>query len=397
MYKPELLAPAGDLLRLKIAILYGADAVFVGGKIFSLRAKANNFTIKDIQEGVEFAHLHHAKVYVTVNIVPTQQDFKELKQYLMDLDAIHVDAIIISSIRVLLLAKELKCQFEVHMSTQLSITNTQSVEFFKQLGAKRVVLARELSAQQIGIIKKQTNFPLEVFIHGGMCSSFSGRCTLSNVMVNRDANKGGCAHSCRWIYELYQNNQLVDNFDFTLASSDLMAIDYIPKLIDMKIDSFKIEGRMKSAYYIANVVKIYRQLIDEYLDKKEIKKINLKHYKEEIKKIESRNLTSVFLNKNYKNEGLLLDNGNDNPSQSFLAYVLTDSDEKNICVIEQRNYFTIDTVLEMISPKEKNKTIKILNMMDLDGNKVEIANHAKQILKVQFSKPVKKDSFIRRK
>ena len=315
----------------------------------------------------------------------------------MDLDAIHVDAIIISSIRVLLLAKELKCQFEVHMSTQLSITNTQSVEFFKQLGAKRVVLARELSAQQIGIIKKQTNFPLEVFIHGGMCSSFSGRCTLSNVMVNRDANKGGCAHSCRWIYELYQNNQLVDNFDFTLASSDLMAIDYIPKLIDMKIDSFKIEGRMKSAYYIANVVKIYRQLIDEYIDKKEIKKINLKHYKEEIKKIESRNLTSVFLNKNYKNEGLLLDNGNDNPSQSFLAYVLTDSDEKNICVIEQRNYFTIDTILEMISPKEKNKTIKILNMMDLDGNKVDIANHAKQILKVQFSKPVKKDSFIRRK
>ena len=397
MYKPELLAPAGDLQRLKIAVLYGADAVFIGGKYFSLRAKANNFSMEDIKEGVSFAHQHHAKVYVTVNIVPDEGDFNHLEQYLIELDQIGVDAIILSSISVFLKAKSLNCKFELHISTQHSILNSKAVEFFKDLKAHRVVLAREATIENIQHIKNKTAFPLEVFIHGGMCSSFSGRCGLSNVMVKRDANKGGCAHSCRWDYELFQNQEKISEFPFALASTDLMGIDYIPQLIDAKIDSFKIEGRMKSAYYIANVVRIYRQFIDEYLEKKNISKKRINEYKTELLKLESRSLSCGFFNPILKNEGLLTNNNSEQPSQSFIAYVLENSDENCNVLIEQRNYFSTDNIIEIIQPNQPIKETKILEMRDENNQLITIARHPQQILKIKLPFSIQKDSFIRRK
>lgn len=397
MGKFELLAPAGDLNRLKIAILYGADAVFIGGKIFSLRAKASNFTIEDIKEGVIFAKKHNAKVYITVNIVPQETDFNELDDYLLDLDKANIDAIIVSSITVLKRAKELGCKYEVHISTQHSIANSLSVDFFKSLGADRVVLARETSIEDITTIKQKTNFPLEVFIHGGVCSSFSGRCTLSNFMVNRDANKGGCAHSCRWFYSLYKENSLLSDDPFTLASYDLMAIDYIPKLIDANIDSFKIEGRMKSSYYIANIVRIYRNLIDTYVKNKSISKKELNNYKKEILNFENRALSPVFLNKNLKNQGLLLDNGNSNPSQSFIGFVLSESNKENFVLIEQRNHFKLNEKVEIIGPNNFKKTFTIKEMYDIDGNSLDVAKHAQQLIKIKVPCYIPKDSFIRKK
>ncbi len=397
MYRPELLAPAGDLQRLKIAILYGADAVFIGGKLFSLRAKANNFTLKDIEEGVQFAHQHHAKVYVTVNIVPNEADFEGLSKYLLELDRLQVDAIIVSSITVLMQAKALRCHFEIHISTQHSILNSKAVQFFKQLGADRVVLARELNINQIRDIKEKTSFPLEVFIHGGMCSSFSGRCTLSNAMVQRDANKGGCAHSCRWLYQLYCQDKLIHPDYISLASFDLMALNYLPSLIDAKIDSFKIEGRMKSMYYIANVVKIYREFIDLYCSSQQISKKQMQYFKNELQKIESRSLSEVFFNPHFKNEGLLSHVKSKNANQSFVGIVLKDSDQLNCTFVEQRNHFTIDSLLEAIRPKAPNQPLRILKMWDLDDNEITIANHPQQILKIQFSEALKKDTFLRRK
>ena len=397
MGKFELLAPAGDLNRLKIAILYGADAVFIGGKIFSLRAKASNFTIEDIKEGVVFAKKHNAKVYITVNIVPQETDFNELDAYLLDLDKANIDAIIVSSITVLKRAKELGCKYEVHISTQHSIANSLSVDFFKSLGADRVVLARETSIEDITTIKQKTNFPLEVFIHGGVCSSFSGRCTLSNFMVNRDANKGGCAHSCRWFYSLYKENSLLSDDPFTIASYDLMAIDYIPKLIDANIDSFKIEGRMKSSYYIANIVRIYRNLIDTYVKNKSISKKELNNYKKEILNFENRALSPVFLNKNLKNQGILLDNGNSNPSQSFIGFVLSESNKENFVLIEQRNHFKLNEKVEIIGPNNFKKTFTIKEMYDIDGNSLDVAKHAQQLIKIKVPFYIPKDSFIRKK
>ena len=397
MKKPKLLAPAGDLYRLKVAILYGADAVFIGGKFFSLRAKANNFSLKDIEEGVLFAHQHHAKVYVTVNIVPNEDDFKNLSSYLLALDRVNVDAIIVSSISVLLQAKKLHCRFEVHISTQHSILNSYAIQFFKNLGADRVVLARELNILEIQQIKKNTTLPLEVFIHGGMCSSFSGRCTLSNAMANRDANKGGCAHSCRWSYFLYHEETPISDKEISFASTDLMGINYLPQLIDAQIDSFKIEGRMKSIYYIANVVKIYRQFIDFYCQFKKIDKKQMNYYKKELLKIESRSLSPVFLNPHLKNEGILIHQNTNNANQSFIGMILEDSDSYHCAFVEQRNHFTLDTKVEIIQPNQPNQSVKMLQMWDLNDNPLTIARHPQQIIKIQFSKPVKKDAIMRRK
>jgi putative protease len=273
MKKVELLAPAGDLERLKIAILYGANAVFCGGKQFSLRAKANNFSIDDLKEAVKFANKHKAKVHVTVNIVPEDFDMKTLDEYLLSLSDAGVHAIIVSSIYIMKRAKELNCKFEVHVSTQQSIANHKAAEFFKQtVNVNRVVLARELNIDEIKEVKEKAKMPIEAFIHGGMCSSYSGRCTLSNSMANRDANKGGCAHSCRWTYKLMKDNKVIGDTNFIIASCDLMSIEYIPSLLKANVDSFKIEGRMKSVHYIATVVNAYRRIIDEYYKTGELTK-----------------------------------------------------------------------------------------------------------------------------
>lgn len=397
MNKVELLAPAGDLEKLKIAIEYGADAVFCGGKQFSLRAKANNFTIEDLKEAVKFANAHNAKVHVTVNIVPEDNDLKTLDAYLLSLNDAGVHAIIVSSIYIMKRAKELNCNFEVHVSTQQSIANHLAAKFFKEnVNVDRVVLARELNIDEIKEIKEKANMPIEGFIHGGMCSSYSGRCTLSNVMASRDANKGGCAHSCRWTYHLYDDNKPIGEANFIIASCDLMSIEYIPMMLDANIDSFKIEGRMKSVHYIATVVSAYRRLIDEYYEKKSLSKARINYYTNEIKKAENRITYTGFLNKEMKHQALLLNTGVENPTQAFIAFV-KGKDEDNNTIIEVRNYFEKGDKAECFTPDGKTINLTIPKMYTLDNEEVLIARHPKQILKFKTKLDLPVNTFIRKK
>ncbi|MGL4383357.1 MAG: peptidase U32 family protein, partial [Bacilli bacterium] len=269
MYKPELLAPAGNLEKLKIAIRYGADAVFVGGKKFSLRASAANFDINDIEEGVKFAQSYNAKVYVVVNIIFHNKDLDGLKEYLIDLERIGVVGIICADLIVIDYLKKYAPRLEIHISTQQSITNEAAVAFYENLQVDRVVLGREVSYEELKLIKANTKIELEYFVHGAMCVAYSGRCMMSNYYSNRDSNRGGCSQSCRWNYQLLQEqedsviNLTNPNTPFTMSSKDLALIEDIPKLIDLEIASFKIEGRMKSIYYLATIVSTYRKLIDD--------------------------------------------------------------------------------------------------------------------------------------
>ncbi|MDD4584959.1 MAG: U32 family peptidase [Bacilli bacterium] len=337
VYRPELLAPAGDLEKLKIAIIYGADAVFIGGKKFSLRAKASNFELKDIEEGVIFAHENNSRVHVTVNVYPHSEDLEGLDEYLLELDKINVDAIIVSSPYIVKRARELGCKFEIHISTQQSTANYEAMIFWQNLGANRIVLARELNLKDIEKLKGETNLPLEVFIHGGLCSSFSGRCTLSNNMTLRDANRGGCAHSCRWFYDIYEDNKKIneDTENFRLGSKDLCAAPMINQLIDLKVDSFKIEGRMKSLHYIACVVQAYRQLIDDYL---EGNSKDLSYYLSMLSRAENRATTRGFLKGDITYEDGLFEVESEQPSQDFLGIVIDYDKQKKLAKIQQRNH-----------------------------------------------------------
>ncbi|MDD4212742.1 MAG: U32 family peptidase, partial [Bacilli bacterium] len=316
MKKIELLAPAGNLSKLKTAIHYGADAVYIGGKSFSLRARANNFSMMDIKEACRFTHERGKKVYVTMNIVPHNEDFEGLESYLDDLATMGVDAIITSSVHIMQTALVRIPSVEVHLSTQLSIANHQTCEYYRQLGIKRVVLARELDLKQIRAIRNHTSIGLEVFIHGGMCSSYSGRCMLSNHMVNRDANRGGCAHSCRWNYDFVSPTG--ENFPpFKIASKDLCAIAAIPEMIEMGLDSLKIEGRMKSDYYIATVVRAYRMMIDDYYQGT---LSSFEAYYQEIAKAENRPFSTGFLFGNPSSEGHLYEESS-TPTKEFVGVV----------------------------------------------------------------------------
>ncbi len=378
MRKIELLAPAGDLEKLKIAILYGADAVFIGGEEFSLRSRASNFTLADIKEATDFAHKHNAKVHVTCNIVMHNIDLDGLLAYLKALEAANVDAIITSSLYMLKLAKE-NTNLEVHMSTQLSTLNTEGVKLFEKLKATRVVLGRELNLSEIIAIKKNSNLEIEAFIHGGMCSSLSGRCMLSNNMTNRDANRGGCAHSCRWNYNLYANGQKVNQAGdyFSFSAKDLEALKFIPSLIDNKIDSLKIEGRMKSIHYVATVTNTYRQLIDEYYKNGYIADYN--KYYDMLKKAENRLLGTGFYEHNVTINEQLYDLNLSVPTKNFIGIVLEYDRENKRCHIEQRNYFKVGDLVEVFTPT-KSFTLRILDLYTEDGEAIEVARHPKQKL-----------------
>src|SRR5574344_399566 len=267
MKKPELLAPAGDLERLKMAIRYGADAVYIGGMLFGLRANAINFTLEDIREAVFFAHSYKKKIYVTVNIVLHDKEVIKLVEYLKELDSVGVDAIIVSDPTVIELANK-NTNLEIHLSTQQSTLNYEAIKFYKKLGVTRIVLARETSKEEIMDIKKNVDIEIETFIHGAMCAGYSGRCVLSNYLTDRDANRGGCSQICRWNFDLYDDdkNLLEAEKPFTFCAKDLSMLKYIPEMIDLGITSFKIEGRMRSIYYIATIVDTYRRVIDECLN-----------------------------------------------------------------------------------------------------------------------------------
>ena len=393
----ELLAPAGYLEKAKIALLYGADAVYVGGKSFSLRARASNFSIEDLEELANFAHGLNKKVYVTMNIVPHDEDLNGLKEYLEDMNRIGIDAIITTSRFIMKEAKKHAPNVEVHISTQNSITNLKQIEYYKKLGATRTVLAREVNLDELRYLAKNSPLELEVFIHGGMCASYSGRCVLSNYMTNRDANRGGCAHSCRWNYALKKNNELTscEGF-FSMGSKDLQALRFIPELIDLNVASFKIEGRMKSTYYLATVVKCYREIIDLYQKKKHLTEEDYKYFEKEIRKAENR-LTSVGFYKGLPTiEEQLYDNRSEHPTKEYVGVVLEYDEETKTALIEQRNYFETKDTLEFFGPT-LNNTLMICPVFYDYNSKEEltVARHPLQklIMKVDF--PVKKDDMIR--
>lgn len=388
----ELLAPAGDLEKLKIAILYGANAVFIGGLKFSLRSRASNFTLEDIKEGCRFAHEHHAKVHVTCNIVMHELDTEGIVAYLKALEEAGVDAVIASSLSILKLVLQ-HTKMEAHVSTQTSVTNPEAIAFYKEFGVHRVVLGRELTLKELELLSKDKPLALEVFIHGGMCTSYSGRCMLSNVMTNRDANRGGCAHSCRWNYDLYyKENKLNPDGDyFAMSSKDLCAIRLIPQLVDLKIDSFKIEGRMKSLHYIATIVKTYRMLLDD-LEAGTLKDFSF--YEERLSKAENRPTSTGFLLGLPTIEEQLYDLDQSIPSKDFVGIVLAYDPKTKKATIEQRNHFVPHSSLEVFGPNH-NEIIHIDEIYNEKNESLDAARHARQTVIFYTDFPLEKNDLLR--
>lgn len=395
MYKPELLAPAGDLERLKWAIIYGADAVYIGGPAFGLRANAQNFTIEDIKEGVEFAHERDKKVYVTVNIVLHNEEGEKLLDYLKELEKTEIDAIIVSDLAIMDIALK-NTNLEVHISTQQSTINKDAVKYLKEKGASRVVLAREASKEDIKEIIDNVDIEIETFIHGAMCASYSGRCVLSNYFTNRDANRGGCSQICRWDFNLEDenNNKLEGEKPFTFCTKDLSLLKYIPDMIDMKITSFKIEGRMRSIYYIATIVGIYRKAIDEYMNNKESYKYN-KEYEAILNRCANRESTAQFFNGIYDETCQYYNGRIELSNQDFLGVVLDYDEKTNLALIEQRNYFKKGDLVEIFSPNGNIITYEINDIYDEEDNLIDIVRHPKQIVKIKIDQTLHKYDLIR--
>ena len=393
MKKPELLIPAGNLEALRTAILYGADAVFIGGQSFSLRARASNFSLDDMKEATAFAHKLGKKVYVTTNIIPHHEDFDGLLEYLKGLESAHIDAIITASPYIVDTALK-QTSLEVHLSTQQSAINARTVNFWYKKGVKRIVLGRELDKHQIKELKEQTEADIEVFIHGGMCMSYSGRCSLSDNMTGRDANRGGCAHSCRWQYEILDGKEKINDTYFSMSSKDLEAIEQIPFLIDANIASLKIEGRMKSLHYIATVVSTYRKLIDEYLATNQIK--DYEPYIKAMEKTENRLASHGYLEGMPGVEQQLYNMRSETPNQLFIGLVKSYDKESGYAMIEQRNYFENGENVEVLMPSGKEIQFKIEEIYDVDGKKIDICRHPKQLIKVKVPEAIEEHAMLRR-
>ena len=393
--KPELLAPAGDLERLKIALKYGADAVYIGGPLLNLRANAINFTFDEIKEGVKFAHSLNKKVYVTVNIVLHNEELEELEEYLKNLEECKVDAIIVSDPIVIKEALE-KTNLEVHLSTQASTINKEACEFWKNQGVSRIVLGRECTKEEIIEIIDNVDIEIETFIHGAMCAGYSGRCVMSNFLTNRDANRGGCSQICRWDFDLLNEDkqQIKGAMPFTFCSKDLSMLKYIPDMIDMGITSFKIEGRMRSIYYIATVISIYRKVIDEYCDKnREYTYNNLNELI--LRRCANRDSVPQFFNGVYDSSCSYYNGRVEISNQDFLGIVLDYDKKSKIATIEQRNYFKSGDIVEIFGPEHNIITYKLDKIFDEDGNEIDIVRHPKQIVKIKIEDTLNIDDMIR--
>ena len=394
MKRIELLAPAGDLERLKIAIIYGADAVYIGGKQLSLRSAASNFTLEDIKEGCDFAHEHNAKIYVTCNIVMHNSETNDLIEYLKGLESCGVDGVIASSLVILKMIKQYT-KMEAHVSTQQSISNSKGIKFLESLNIDRVVLARECSLNNIKTICENTNKEIEVFIEGAMCSSFSGRCMLSNVMTGRDANRGGCAQPCRWNYNLYKGNQKVSlgEYDFSMASADLSAVQYVPALIEAGVASLKIEGRMKSVHYIATVVNAYRRVIDDYYNYKYF--ADYKEYQANLKRGQNRPVSIGFFNGDITPNEVIYNQKNVTASHDFVGIILDYNEETQMATMEVRNTFVGNRELEIMSPHKEPFKITITDIYDAEGNVLESENHPKSKAYFKSETKLKPFDFVR--
>lgn len=396
MIKPELLAPAGDLEKLKWAIDYGADAVYFGGPMFGLRANATNFTMEDIKEATKYAHERKKKVYITVNIVLHEKEIEYLVTYLKELDKMNVDAIIVSDPAIIDLAKN-NTNLEIHLSTQQSTLNYEAINFFKKKGVTRIVLAREASKEDIKEIKANTNTQIECFIHGAMCAGYSGRCVLSNYLTMRDANRGGCAQICRWNFNLLDENknEVKGEKEFTFCTKDLSMLKHIPEMIDLGIDSFKIEGRMRSIYYIATVVNVYRKIIDEFCNDSLNYTYN-KTYEKILDNCANRESITQFFDNNYGSNCQYY-NTEEVTNKDFLGVILDYDVKTKYATIEQRNYFKKGDIVEIFGPEIDTKVITISEIYDEIGNKLEIVNHPKQIVKVRINEQIFKNNLMRMK
>lgn len=396
MQKIEILAPAGNLEKLKFAIIYGADAVYIGGEAYGLRAFADNFDAQDMKEGISFAHERGKKVYVTVNIFPHNADLKGLPEYIKFLKDIGTDAVIVSDLGVFSIVREVAPDLEIHISTQANNVNYKSVQMWYKLGAKRIVLARELSLKEIKEIRNNisVNMDLEVFVHGSMCISYSGRCLLSNYMTHRDANRGMCAHPCRYKYYLMEEKRPGQYFPvfedeqgtYIMNSYDLCMVDYIPELVDSGITSFKIEGRMKSAYYIATVVKAYRQALDAYLADKENYKVNPK-WMEEVSKSSHRDFSTGFYFG--KPDKQIYENSSYIRTHDIVGIVKEYDPITKIAVIEQRNKVLKNNEVEVLTYDGDNFNIKLNEICDMDGNFIDSTPHPQMLYKIKTDKILK--------
>lgn len=408
MKKPELLIPAGNLETLKTAVIYGADAIYIGGDMYGLRAKAKNFSMEDMKRGIEFAHQHGKKVYVTANITAHNQDMEGIRRYFKELKAFgehHPDALIISDPGVFSIAMEEMPEIELHISTQANNTNYETYRFWHRLGASRVVSARELSMDELAGLR--ANIPaemeIETFVHGAMCIAYSGRCLLSNYFTGRDANMGACTHSCRWRYHIVEETrpgeylpiEENEHGTYIFNSKDLCMIEYIPELVKAGINSFKVEGRMKTALYVATVARTYRKAIDDYFKDPAIYEANKSTYLEEIRKGVNRQFTTGFFFGVPTHEDQIYDH---NTYEKAYTYLGTISGERDgYYELEQKNKFSVNELVEIIKPNGDTLEVTVKRILDQDKNEMESCPHPQQIIYVDFGTKLEVYDMIRRK
>lgn len=404
--KVELLAPAGSLNKLKYALKYGADAVYIGGEEFSLRTASKNFTNEEIKEGIEFAHNMGKKVYITANIIAHNRDLKEFPDFVREVDKMGADAIIVSDLGMMDIVKEVAPNLEIHISTQANNVNYGTVKAWYRLGAKRVILARDLSFDEIAEIRENISpdQEIEAFVHGAMCISYSGRCLLSNYLTKRDANMGACAHPCRWKYHLMEEQRpgeympVVENDrgTFIFNSKDLCMIEYIPELVKSGINSFKIEGRVKNELYVATVIKAYRQAIDAYYADPEGYKFD-ESLLDELKKVSYREYTTGFFNDRPTGDEQVYGSSTYIQDYTIVGVVKDYDKDTGVATIEQRNRFFKGDEIEVLSPDIPNFAFTVNEMTDGDGNEIDVAPHAQMTVKMKIEHPVGEYTILRMK
>lgn len=394
MKHPELLIPASSLEVLKTAVMFGADAVYIGGEAFGLRAKAKNFSMEEIREGIAFAHAHDVKVYITANILAHNGDLSGVRAYFEELKEIRPDALIISDPGVFMIAREVCPEIDIHISTQANNTNYGTYQFWHQLGTRRVVTARELSMAELKEIREKApaDLEMETFIHGAMCISYSGRCLLSNYFTGRDANRGACTHPCRWKYAIVEETRPGEYMPvyenergtYIFNSKDLCMIEHIPELIDSGIDSFKIEGRMKTALYVATVARTYRKAIDDYLESPELYRENMDWYLDQISNCTYRQFTTGFFFGKPDESAQIYDNNTYVKEYTYLG-IIGECTADGLYRIEQRNKFSVGEQIEIMKPDGRNIPVVVRRIVDEEGQEMQSAPHPKQVLYIELA------------
>lgn len=406
MKRPELLVPASSLEVLKVAVIFGADAVYIGGEAFGLRAKAKNFSMDDIREGIAFAHAHNVKVYITANILAHNADLEGVRGYFEELKEVGPDALIISDPGVFMIAKEVCPEIDIHVSTQANNTNYATFNFWYQQGARRVVTARELSLVELKQIRENIpdDLEMETFIHGAMCISYSGRCLLSNYFTGRDANHGACTHPCRWKYSIVEETRPGEYMPvyenergtFIFNSKDLCMIEHIPEMFDTGVDSYKIEGRMKTALYVATVARTYRKALDDYMEDPELYKKSMPWYLDQISNCTYRQFTTGFFFGKPDEDAQIYDSNTYVKEYTYLG-IVGEQNADGLYRIEQRNKFSVGEVIEVMKPDGQNIEVTVQKILNEEGEAMESAPHPKQVLYIDLGHTLEQYDILRRK